>query len=85
MPPTPLRCAGRIVESRVFVVNCLSGAQAVTGRRRGAGLHRDGAQSHKPLSETAVRNRSTALDRERNPHPAADAQRRQPALRVALD
>ncbi|WP_232448366.1 hypothetical protein, partial [Burkholderia ubonensis] len=39
----------------------------------------------RPISQTAVRNRSTALDRERNPHPAADAQRRQPALRVALD
>ncbi|WP_332451167.1 hypothetical protein, partial [Burkholderia ubonensis] len=56
---TPLRCAGRIVESRVFVVYRLSGAQAVTGHRRGACLHRDGAQSHKLLSETA-QPRSTA-------------------------
>ncbi|WP_232445083.1 hypothetical protein, partial [Burkholderia ubonensis] len=43
------------------------------------------APRRRPISQTAVRNRSTALDRERDAHPAADAQRRQPALRVALD
>ncbi|WP_260426898.1 MULTISPECIES: hypothetical protein, partial [unclassified Burkholderia] len=37
-----------------------------------------------PHACTIVRLCSTALDRERDAHPAADAQRRQPALRIAL-
>ncbi|WP_306454040.1 hypothetical protein, partial [Burkholderia sp. MSMB1835] len=57
------------------IVSCLSCAK--TARlTRGAHLRR---------KRTVPSPRSGALDRERDAHPAADAQRRQPALRIALD
>ncbi|WP_230965163.1 hypothetical protein, partial [Burkholderia pseudomultivorans] len=77
LPPVPLPDGTglRTGTSRLWFAAC--GARK-TARIRGAGMRRARMRG-------IARSCSVALDRERDAHPAADAQRRQPALRIALD